>query len=181
MNEIKLIARYALVPVLFVVLLWSFFAPAKRVGYTPKQPIAYSHKLHAGQYGLDCRYCHSGVTRSKKAGIPSLNTCLNCHVAVGYGKPEVQKIHTYLQKKKTPEWVRVHNLPDHVRFAHAIHIKALHKPNQPIKQACAVCHGDVANMEVVGQAKSLNMGFCIDCHRKESSKGAKLDCTTCHY
>ena len=132
---------------------------------------------------MDCQYCHTGVTYSDKAGIPPLSTCLNCHMAIGYSNKEVQKIHDYVKKNKSPEWVRVHNMPDHVKFSHAPHIKALLKPGQPTKTSCVPCHGNVPTMKVVTQVKSLNMGFCIDCHRKEESKmkGADTDCSTCHY
>ena len=169
-------------PALFLmVVVWLFFSPPKQVGYTPKQPIAYSHKLHAGKYNIDCQYCHSGVTYSKKAGVPSLNTCMNCHQSVGYGKPEVEKIHKYWESKTSPQWVRIHNLPDHVRFSHAPHIKALAKPGEPTKNSCATCHGSIEKMEVVSQVESLNMGWCVDCHRENADKGAKINCSTCHY
>lgn len=177
---------------------WLIWAPPARVGYAPEQPISYRHDIHAGdpskktfdgrdQYGIDCRYCHTGVEVSKKAGVPSMNTCMNCHIAVGYGKPGVEKLKKYYNDKKPLEWVRVHNLPDHVRFPHAPHIKALHKQGEHIKTACTPCHGDVAGMKVVTQVESLNMGFCVNCHRDHrntaeyKNHGVNINCNTCHY
>ncbi len=177
---------------------WIIWAPPARVGYAPEQPIAYRHDIHAGdptkkthdglpQYGIDCQYCHTGVTTSKKAGVPSMNTCMNCHIAVGYGKPGVDKLKKFYSEKKPLEWVRIHNMQDFVRFAHAPHIKELLKPGQPTKTACVACHGDVASMEVVEQVKSLNMGFCVNCHRDYRNEaaykkhGVNTDCNTCHY
>ena len=181
MEAKKVIVRYGLGPVLVIFLLWFFVAPPQQVGYSPEQPISYSHKLHAGKYNIDCQYCHTGVTRSKKAGVPSLNVCRNCHVSIGYGNKEIQKINQYWEKKKSPEWIRVHNMPDHVRFSHAPHIKALLDQGQPSKMACTYCHGDIDKMDVVAQQKSLNMGFCVNCHRENKEKGAKINCGNCHY
>ncbi len=161
--------------------LWLIFAPPANVGYAPAQPINYSHKLHAGQLGLDCQYCHTGVIYGKKAGVPSLNICMNCHSAIGYGNSEIEKVQKLWAEKKAPEWVRVHNLPDHAKFSHVAHVTALMKPNEPTKKVCMNCHGDVSKMEVVAQVKDLNMGFCINCHREHEDKGAKLNCSTCHY
>lgn len=157
------------------------FPPNPRVGYAPEQPIKYSHKIHAGDYNIDCQYCHTGVTMGRKAAVPSLNICFNCHEIVGDGKPEVEKLRKYWDENKVPNWVRIHNLPDHVRFSHQPHIHALLKPGQPSKEACKPCHGDIASMEVVEQAKPINMGFCISCHRENEKLGARVDCSTCHY
>ncbi len=181
MEEKKIIFLYGFLPIVVIAALWIFFAPPKQVGYSPEQPIKYSHKLHVGEYNIDCQYCHTGVTYGKKAGVPDLNTCRNCHIAIGSENKEIKKIQKYWDQKKSPEWIRVHNMPDHVRFAHAPHIKVLLKKGQPTKEACVQCHGNVASMEVLGQVESLNMGFCIDCHRENSSKGAKTDCSSCHY
>ncbi|MCS6985121.1 MAG: cytochrome c family protein [Leptospiraceae bacterium] len=180
---------------LFVVafLAWVIFAPPQRVGYAPEQPIAYSHALHAGKHGMDCQYCHTGVAVNKKAGVPSLNICMNCHAygTMGYsgGKlsPEIAKLKKYYEEKKSPEWIRVHNLPDHVRFAHAPHIKALLKEGAPTKEACVPCHGQVEQMVVVSQVMPLNMGFCVNCHRdyrnahEYRNRGVAVSCNFCHY
>lgn len=160
---------------------WLLFGPALRVGYSPEQPIPYDHELHAGQYNIDCQYCHTGVTKGKKATVPSLNICMNCHSVVGSDKPNVEKLVNAYSENKTIEWIRVHNMPDHVQFSHAPHIKALWDGKSPSKEVCATCHGDVASMERVAQVKALNMGFCVNCHRENRDKGAKTNCSTCHY
>lgn len=128
-------------------------------GYAPKQPIAYSHKLHAGQYQIECRYCHTGVNVSKNANIPSANICMNCHNTIKKESPEIQKIYTAIEQDKPIEWVRVHNLPDLAYFNHAQHVNVG-------GVQCQQCHGEIQTMEVVEQRSSLTMGWCIDCHRK---------------
>jgi len=166
--------------------------PHSRIGFAPEQPIHYSHKLHAGDLGMDCQYCHSTVSFSKKAAVPSSNICLNCHATIRerYNEktdefeplPQIDKLYNeYIDKGESPQWVRVHNLPDHVRFSHAPHIKAFLEKGQESKEACKLCHGDIASMEVVTQVKSLNMGYCVSCHRENKDKGAKVNCSTCHY
>lgn len=133
-------------------------------GYAPKQPIAYSHKLHAGQYQIDCNYCHTTVTKAKTASIPSLNICMNCHGVIKTASPEIQKIYTAIEQNKPVEWVRVHNLPDLAYFNHAQHVNVGQVP-------CQTCHGEIQNMEVVQQVAPLTMGWCIDCHRKTEVNG----------
>lgn len=142
-------------------------------GYAPEQPIKFSHKLHAGQYGIDCQYCHTGVEKSKNANIPSANICMNCHYAVNqgpkYGTTEIAKIYAsigfdpatteYSGETKPIEWVRIHNLPDHVYFSHKQHVVAGNLD-------CENCHGKVQEMEKVEQVSLLEMGWCIDCHRE---------------
>jgi mono/diheme cytochrome c family protein len=137
--------------------------------YQPQQPIAFSHALHAGQYEIDCNYCHTGVTKSKNANIPSANICMNCHTEILVESPEIAKIHnaldydrttrTYGPNQKPIEWVRIHNLPDLVYFNHSQHVKV-----GGIE--CQTCHGEIQEMAVVKQSAPLTMGWCIDCHRK---------------
>jgi mono/diheme cytochrome c family protein len=149
-------------------------------GYTPEQPIKYSHKLHAGEMQIQCIYCHSGAERGKVAGIPSANVCMNCHKYVRKGPEtgteEIAKIYkaldydpdkgTYGTNPKPIQWVRVHNLPDLAYFNHAQHVSVG-------KIACQTCHGPVQDsMTVVGQYSPLTMGWCIDCHRKTEVKMA---------
>lgn len=169
-------------------------------GYAPKQPIAYSHKLHAGTYQIDCNYCHTGVNRGKSAHIPSANICMNCHGVIKKESPEIQKIYTAIENNQPIEWVRVHNLPDLAYFNHSQHVNVG-------GLECQQCHGEIQNMEVVEQRSSLTMGWCIDCHRKtdvntkgnayydklvqlhgnESKEALKvadiggLECSKCHY
>ncbi len=128
-------------------------------GYAPKQPIAYSHKLHAGQYKIDCNYCHTGVNKGKSAHIPSANICMNCHGVIKKESPEIQKIYAAIEQNKPIEWVRVHNLPDLAYFNHAQHVNVGNIQ-------CLHCHGQIEKMEVVQARSSLTMGWCIDCHRK---------------
>ncbi len=133
-------------------------------GYAPKQPIAYSHKLHAGQYQIDCNYCHTTVTKAKTASIPSLNICMNCHGVIKTASPQIQKIYAAIEQNKPVEWVRVHNLPDFAYFNHAQHVNVG-------QVACQTCHGEIQNMEVVQHIAPLTMGWCIDCHRKTEVQG----------
>ena len=169
-------------------------------GYAPKQPIAYSHKLHAGQYKIDCNYCHTGVNKGKSATIPAANICMNCHGVIKKESPEIQKIYAAIEQNRPIEWVRVHNLPDLAYFNHAQHVNVGNVQ-------CTTCHGEIEKMEVVEERSSLTMGWCIDCHRKtevntkdnayydklvalhrkESKEPLKvaniggLECSKCHY
>ncbi len=144
-------------------------------GYQPEQPIAYSHKIHAGENGIDCNYCHSGARHSKTAGIPSANVCMNCHTYINEGTQtgttEINKIYaavgfdpetrTYIEgyEKKPIKWIKIHNLPDLVYFNHSQHVNAGN-------QECQTCHGAIEEMDVVEQHSPLTMGWCIDCHRE---------------
>ncbi|MEM6812896.1 MAG: cytochrome c3 family protein [Bacteroidota bacterium] len=138
-------------------------------GYQPTQPIAFSHKLHAGQYEIDCQYCHTGVRKSKSANIPSPNICMNCHTQIKTESEEIQKIYaaidydpnskTYGEDTKPIEWVRVHNLPDLAYFNHSQHVNVA-------ELECQTCHGPIEEMEVVYQYSTLTMGWCINCHRE---------------
>lgn len=130
------------------------------VGYTPEQPVAYSHKLHAGDMGMDCRYCHNTVEQGAAAAIPPTETCMNCHATVKSGSPKLEKIRESWSKDIPVEWVRVHNLPDYVYFDHSAHLNA--------GVGCESCHGRVDQMHVVGQKEPLSMGWCIECHRDPS-------------
>lgn len=130
--------------------------------YQPEQPIWFSHEIHATQNKIDCLYCHSSAEDSKSAGIPSINVCMNCHNQVREGKvtgtTEISKIHEAWNSGRPVEWVRIHNLPDHVYFNHSQHVNSG-------KLDCAECHGEVEKMDVVMQVEDLSMGWCLDCHR----------------
>ena len=128
-------------------------------GYAPTQPIKFSHKLHAGFYEIDCKFCHSGVEKGKSAVIPSANVCMNCHGELRRGSEEIQKIYTAIEKNEPIQWVRVHNLPDLSYFNHSQHVKV-----GGIE--CETCHGNIKEMEVVQQVSLLTMGWCINCHRE---------------
>lgn len=128
-----------------------------RVGYAPVQPVPYSHALHAGQLGIDCRYCHSNVEKSGVANLPTAQTCMNCHNQVKKDSPLLAVVrHSYETGEAVP-WVKIHQTPDYVYFNHAVHV------NRGV--SCVECHGKINEMEVVAHAKPLSMGFCLDCHR----------------
>lgn len=130
--------------------------------YAPDQPIKFSHKIHAGQNKTDCRYCHHTAELGKSAGIPSLNVCLNCHSVVktgtNSGNFEINKIFRAEASGTPIQWIRVHNLPDHVYFNHSQHTKVG-------KIACEKCHGKVQDMDILQQSSDLSMGWCVNCHR----------------
>ena len=127
-------------------------------GYAPEQPIPFSHKLHAGQYEIDCQYCHTGVEIAKSANIPSVNICMNCHNQVKTDSEYIQRLYTAQETGEPIEWVRVHNLPDLAYFNHSQHVKVG-------QIECQTCHGEIQEMEIVQQYAPLTMGWCIDCHR----------------
>jgi len=130
--------------------------------YSPDQPIAFSHKVHAADNKIDCQYCHFTVNDSRHAGIPPTQLCMNCHNVVKEGThtgtAEIAKIVESLESGKPIHWVKVHNLPDHVYFNHAQHVKVG-------KVDCEECHGDVLGMDRIMQVHDLSMGWCINCHR----------------
>lgn len=149
-------------------------------GYSPTQPINYSHKLHAGKLQIDCKYCHSTAEKSKQASIPSANTCMNCHKYItlrdrydGKVSPEIDKIYKAIgwdaennayipgYKQKPIEWVRIHNLPDLAYFNHSQHVVAG-------KVECQTCHGPIQEMDKVAQFASLQMDWCINCHKERA-------------
>jgi hypothetical protein len=126
-------------------------------GYQPVQPVAYSHKLHAGQLGLDCYYCHSTVYKAAFAAVPSTNTCMNCHTKVKTDSPRLEVVRESARTGQAIPWVQIHRLPDYVYFNHEAHLNA--------GVSCVSCHGRIDQMIEVEQAKPLNMAFCLDCHR----------------
>lgn len=127
------------------------------VGVAKAQAVPYSHQLHVGQLGLDCRYCHSSVETSNTASIPPTSTCMGCHSQVAKDSPDLQLVRDSMENSKPLEWIRVHDLPDYVYFNHAIHIK------QGV--GCETCHGRIDQMTVVAKAQSLQMSWCLECHR----------------
>lgn len=142
--------------VTFVIGFW--FSPKHiEVGYAPDQPVAYSHKLHAGLLGLDCRYCHQNVDHSPHASVPDTNTCMNCHGNVRTDSEKLQLVRDSAAEGKPIPWVKVHMLPQYAYFNHAAHVR--------VGVGCASCHGRVDQMEVVRQVEPLSMGWCLECHR----------------
>lgn len=127
------------------------------VGYQPTQPVEYSHKLHAGDLGMDCRYCHSSVERSSYAAVPPTQTCMNCHSKVRTDSVKLLPVRESWATDQPLPWVRVHNLPDYVYFDHSAHLAA--------GVGCSTCHGRIDQMVTVRQVQPLTMGWCLDCHR----------------
>lgn len=189
----------------------TWHLPGNNQGYEPVQPIAFSHQLHTGEMGIQCLYCHHGAEVSRNAGVPAAAPCLSCHRFVTNRlalmrkedeaaqkenrkpKPvvseELKKLYDALavddkmppdpERARPIEWVRVHDLPDFVFFDHRAHVQA--------GVTCQECHGPVETMQRVRQHRSLNMGWCVNCHRKVNAEGVKgkrvqasTDCATCH-
>ncbi len=145
-----------------------YFTPKySRVGYMPKQPVAYDHSLHVGQLGLDCRYCHTFVDRSEHANIPDTGTCMSCHNQIKQESPALSPVRESYASGLPIEWVRIHRTPDYVFFNHAVHV------NRGI--SCVECHGKVNEMEVVRQVQSFSMTFCLECHRNPEKFIRPLD------
>jgi len=143
----------------------------------PRQPIFFRHDIHAGQFKMQCQYCHYSVAVSPEPGIPSMQTCMGCHLVVSGSdsgaKAEIKKVRQAWTDKKPVEWVRVHLIARHAHFPHQRHIKAL-GPN-----ACTTCHGDVDRMPQIFKVNNVNnMGFCITCHVERK---VSRDCSVCHY
>lgn len=173
---------------------------AIRIGYQPEQPVPYSHARHAGELGLDCRYCHNAVERSAKAAIPPAATCMNCHSQVLTQDPRLVPVRSAYAENTPIKWVRVYDLPDYVYFNHSAHVTR--------GVGCESCHGRVDTMVKVWQETPLTMGWCLDCHRApekhlrlpenvtvmsyqpQEGEGARVkqmlninpptDCSTCH-
>lgn len=166
------------------------FPTASNQGYAPEQPIPFSHKIHAGDNKIACQYCHSAPEKSRHSTVPSMNVCMNCHTVVKTKSPYIQKVKQAFSEGRAIEWVRVHELPDHVYFPHRMHVtKGI---------ACETCHGDVKTMDRVEQKSPLTMGWCLECHRGVTTpkhileaaypgvsnpKGhvATTNCSACHH
>lgn len=151
-------------------------------GYEPAQPIEFSHALHAGEFRVDCQYCHTGAERSRHAGVPALSTCMNCHTQVKKDAPAIQKLAAAAAGREPLAWVRVHRFPDFAYFSHASHVTSG-------KLACQACHGPVETMVRLRQDQSMNMGWCLTCHLDTAAKNAAAgapgpapptDCVACH-
>jgi hypothetical protein len=148
----------------------------------PVQPIPFSHKLHAGDFQIQCLYCHTGTDKSRMAGVPSVELCMGCHAQFGQDLEGVQTLKKYWDEKKPIPWVQIHRVPEHVKFRHNRHVQA--------GVACQRCHGPVEQMDKLAltsdtiwwpwllPSAKLEMGWCIDCHRNNQ---ASQDCLTCHY
>lgn len=147
----------------------------------PKQPIPFSHALHAGTYQIECLYCHTGTDKSRAAGVPSVELCMGCHAQFGGDLEGVQTLKKHWDDKTPIEWIQIHRLPEHVKFRHNRHLA--------VGLDCTACHGQVKEMHKVQlvpdrrwvngmPAQKLEMGWCINCHEQNK---ASIDCLTCHY
>lgn len=150
------------------------------VGYAPAQPVAFSHKLHAGTMAIDCQYCHTSVAASPHASVPPVSTCMNCHAVARKNRPEIIKLTRYYEQGTALPWARIHRVPDYAYFNHSVHV------NKGIP--CASCHGNVENMEVVRQVSQFTMASCLDCHRNAPERLKDVpgiargpeNCNACH-
>jgi hypothetical protein len=186
-----------------IVVTFGFSPKATDVGYAPEQPVPYSHALHVGQLGIDCRYCHNTVEQAAHAAIPPTQTCMNCHAMIRTNSEKLIPVKESYATGMPVEWVRVHDLPDYVYFDHSAHVRR--------GVGCVSCHGRVDTMEIVSQVEPLSMGWCLDCHRnperhlrpvefvtrldwvpeedqmalgrrlrEENNINPRVDCNTCH-
>lgn len=179
-----------------------FRLPGNYQGYEPVQPIAYSHRLHAGELQIQCQYCHFGADKSRHAGIPPASVCMNCHKFVTaplgairaeddlaqkekrpprpIGSAELRKLYDAVEHGRPIAWTRIHSLPDFAYFDHRPHVSA--------GVSCQQCHGRVESMERVRQVSTLSMGWCVNCHRDANRIGiagrpvnASTNCSSCHF
>lgn len=169
---------------------FHYFGPENRArGYRPEQPIKFSHVVHVQQFKMECKFCHWNVAKSPYAAIPEVQTCMACHSLVkgknvlkkeaeksqaekdaeAWKVTEIKKIEDLWNAGKQIPWVKVHVMPDHVRFNHKRHVKA--------GVGCQECHGQISEMAKVERVSSMKMGWCLSCHRE---RGASIDCYTCH-
>lgn len=172
-----------------------FWSIEKFYRAAPEQPVPFPHPVHVDQAGIDCVFCHRTVATERMASIPPVEQCYFCHQIIGQkrgttaGLPAVETMNTLTGFAQTPgqfvdlkpiNWVRVHRLPDHVRFVHEAHVSFFaEKLGSGMASAtCAMCHGEVGAMTKVRQDRDLRMGDCVSCHK---DYGAPTDCVTCHY
>ena len=159
-NKTRVLAGAALgiTPIYLTGLVWYGASPKTTdVGYAPEQPVPYSHALHAGELGLDCRYCHTTVEKAGHAAIPETMTCMNCHERVRTTSKALAPVRDGAKSDQPIEWLKVHDLPDYAYFNHSAHVAR--------GVGCVSCHGRVDQMEVVYQKEPLSMSWCLTCHR----------------
>jgi len=192
MRALIIFIGLAIVVILGVTGVTRLFRMGMQQGYAPEQPIAFSHKLHAGDNKVPCLYCHYGARSSRHAGIPSSSVCMNCHGLLEKQTVEIERFKEAAQlDRPLVSWVKIHNLPDFVYFNHSRHVLS--------GVTCQRCHGEVEKMQRVEQVMPLTMGWCLECHREhagvptstldraalrfsETPKPATgIDCASCHY
>ena len=138
-----------------LVVAYGFSPRTTDVGYEPIQPVPFSHAMHAGELGIDCRYCHNTVEYAAKAAVPPTQTCMNCHTQIHKDSTKLKPLWESYESGRPVEWIRVHDLPDFVFFNHSAHVTR--------GVSCVECHGRVDKMEVVHQHEMLSMGWCMRC------------------
>ena len=186
-----LVAGIVVVGVGAGVLAWGLSRVGIHQGYAPRQPIAFPHKVHAGDNKIPCLYCHYAARTSRHAGIPPASVCMNCHSILEKQTAEIEKLVEAVDQRRPIKWIKIHNLPDFVYFNHSQHVLS--------GVACQRCHGPIEAMDRVKQYSPLTMGWCLDCHRENAHLPAGniqrslqalsqrpkpapgLDCASCHY
>ncbi len=181
-NALKVRLPIILVVVLVTYVLTFYISAPERtnIGNQPVQPIPFSHKLHAGTMEIDCKYCHVGAEKGRHAVVPSVNICMNCHKYVKTDSPHIKKLTKHYETGEPVPWKRIYRVPEYVYFDHAVHVAKGFD--------CSQCHGDVAAMDTVYQARRITMGRCINCHRgaHDEQTGITADdkgptnCSVCH-
>jgi len=146
-----------------------YILPLDNLDPSPAQPIPFSHKIHAGDYQIDCRFCHRHAEAGPVAGVPDQALCRACHLHIATESPAIKQLMGFWERGEPIPWVRLHQVPDHVYFPHMMHLRA--------KVECSYCHGNVSSMTQLTRVASLKMGWCLNCHRDNK---ASIDCWTCH-
>ncbi len=188
-------AKFILLATTVVLIYWVWIVPPKYQGYQPDQPVPFSHKIHAGEMNMDCRFCHASVEKGPHASVPDTATCMKCHQQVASDSPYIQYVRQSYEQGVPIRWIKAHDLPDHARFSHKPHIAFL--GGQPgvenTAETCAHCHGDMREVEgKVAVASEFNMGWCVNCHRSYENQvqdtpagfnqaSNLTTCGTCHY
>lgn len=178
--KIRLPLTLFVIVVSFMLTFYISRAERDSIGYSPEQPIKFSHKLHTGTMSIDCQYCHTGVTKGRAALVPSVNICMNCHSIARKDRPEIIKLTRYYNEDEPIPWKRVHKVPEYAYFNHSVHV------NKGIQ--CETCHGNVRDMDVIKQVKGFTMTACLDCHREPGKyvsyltniKKGPENCFACH-
>ncbi len=178
--KIRLPLTLFVVIVSFLVTFYVAKGERDGIGYKPEQPINYSHKLHAGDMKIDCRYCHTGVSKGRHALVPSTNICMNCHSLARKNKSQIITLTTNYENNKPINWIRIHKVPEYAYFNHSVHV------NNNLD--CESCHGNIRNMDVVTQMRNMNMTGCLECHRNAKERLAYIpdvnfgpeNCSACH-
>jgi hypothetical protein len=159
---------FVIIWLLLVVMLIVLWIVIGRLS-VPEQPIAFPHVTHVRDNEIPCQYCHAYARMSTVAGVPPVKKCMLCHLFQATDKEEVKKLKEYWENEEGIEWKRIYSLPDHVYFSHKRHVNG--------GVLCRECHGPVEEMKVITRYSSLEMGWCLECHK---ARGASVDCLTCH-